>query len=154
MLNEALAQGRLTAQEHSERLDAIYAAKTHGDLVPVLEDLPAQPHSAVPAPIQAERARELAREATTMMLEGAPSLLNEAPAFLARHDACVDLGALDEAREAIAQGIPRLVTRVHGLAGTPYGRGFLTQIASNAGLVTAAEGYGLLPKQLAALVKG
>jgi hypothetical protein len=41
VLNEGLAEGRLTAQEHSERLDAIYAAKTHADLVPLLEDLPA-----------------------------------------------------------------------------------------------------------------
>jgi Domain of unknown function (DUF1707)/Cell wall-active antibiotics response 4TMS YvqF len=41
VLNEALAEGRLTAQEHSERLDSIYAAKTHAELVPLLEDLPA-----------------------------------------------------------------------------------------------------------------
>ena len=41
MLNEALAEGRLTAEEHSERLDSIYAAKTQADLVPLLEDLPA-----------------------------------------------------------------------------------------------------------------
>ena len=40
VLNEAMAQGRLTAEEHSDRLDAIYAAKTHADLVPVLDDLP------------------------------------------------------------------------------------------------------------------
>jgi Domain of unknown function (DUF1707)/Cell wall-active antibiotics response 4TMS YvqF len=57
VLNEALAEGRLTAQEHSERLDAIYAAKTHADLVPLLEDLPAaQPESTdlVPASSRAE----------------------------------------------------------------------------------------------------
>jgi Domain of unknown function (DUF1707)/Cell wall-active antibiotics response 4TMS YvqF len=40
VLNEAMAQGRLTAEEHSDRLDAIYAAKTHADIVPVLDDLP------------------------------------------------------------------------------------------------------------------
>jgi Domain of unknown function (DUF1707)/Cell wall-active antibiotics response 4TMS YvqF len=60
VLNEALAEGRLTAQEHSERLDAIYAAKTHADLVPLLEDLPAaQPGSTdlVPAPSRADRAQ-------------------------------------------------------------------------------------------------
>jgi hypothetical protein len=59
VLNEALAEGRLTAAEHSERLDAIYAAKTHADLVPLLEDLPAQAESAalVPASGRAERAR-------------------------------------------------------------------------------------------------
>ena len=30
VINNALAEGRLTAEEHSDRLDAIYAAKTHG----------------------------------------------------------------------------------------------------------------------------
>jgi len=48
VLNEALAEGRLTAEEHSERLDSIYAAKTQADLVPVLDDLPAA--APVPAP--------------------------------------------------------------------------------------------------------
>jgi Domain of unknown function (DUF1707)/Cell wall-active antibiotics response 4TMS YvqF len=40
VLSEAMAQGRLTAEEHSERLDALYAAKTHADIVPVIDDLP------------------------------------------------------------------------------------------------------------------
>lgn len=40
MLNNALAEGRLTAEEHSERLDQIYSAKTQAELVPVIEDLP------------------------------------------------------------------------------------------------------------------
>jgi hypothetical protein len=48
VLNEAMAQGRLTAEEHSERLDAIYAAKTHADIVPVLDDLPGTSAAAVP----------------------------------------------------------------------------------------------------------
>jgi hypothetical protein len=50
VLNEALAEGRLTAEEHSERLDSIYAAKTQADLVPLLEDLPATAGSAAPVP--------------------------------------------------------------------------------------------------------
>jgi hypothetical protein len=41
VINNALAEGRLTPEEHSERLDSIYAAKTHAELVPVLDDLPA-----------------------------------------------------------------------------------------------------------------
>jgi Domain of unknown function (DUF1707)/Cell wall-active antibiotics response 4TMS YvqF len=60
VLNEALAEGRLTAEEHSERLDSIYAAKTHADIVPLLEDLPAaQSDSAalVPASDRTERSR-------------------------------------------------------------------------------------------------
>src|SRR5258707_15669091 len=50
VLNNALAEGRLTAEEHAERLDSIYAAKTHADLVPLLEDLPAQADSLAPVP--------------------------------------------------------------------------------------------------------
>ena len=40
VLSDALAEGRLTADEHSERLDAIYAARTAADLVPIVSDLP------------------------------------------------------------------------------------------------------------------
>jgi hypothetical protein len=49
VLNEALAEGRLTAEEHSERLDSIYAAKTHAELVPLLDDLPATSGTRSPA---------------------------------------------------------------------------------------------------------
>ena len=41
VVNNALAEGRLSPQEHSDRLDSIFAAKTHAELVPLLEDLPA-----------------------------------------------------------------------------------------------------------------
>src|ERR1700689_5773244 len=50
VLNEAMAQGRLTAEEHAERLDSIYAAKTQADLVPVLDDLPVPASAAAPVP--------------------------------------------------------------------------------------------------------
>jgi hypothetical protein len=49
VLNEAMAQGRLTAEEHADRLDAIYAAKTHADIVPVLDDLPGMSAAVAPA---------------------------------------------------------------------------------------------------------
>jgi hypothetical protein len=42
VLNTALAEGRLTVAEHSERLDAIYEAKTHAEIAPLLDDLPAK----------------------------------------------------------------------------------------------------------------
>jgi serine/threonine protein kinase/tetratricopeptide (TPR) repeat protein len=96
----------------------------------------------------AERARELAREAAALLDEGSPSLLNEAPVFLALHDACVDLGDTAEAREAIARGIPRLVTRLLGLSATPYALNFLQELAPNAGLVAAAKRYGLVPPEI------
>jgi hypothetical protein len=41
VLSGALATGRLTTAEHADRLDAVYAAKTVGDLVPLTRDLPA-----------------------------------------------------------------------------------------------------------------
>lgn len=43
-LREAYAEGRITSEEHSERVDAVYAAKTLGELVPLTRDLPS--HSA------------------------------------------------------------------------------------------------------------
>jgi len=70
------------------------------------------------------------------------------------HDACVDLGDLAEARRAIARGVPRLVTRLRGLYATPYPRAFLTQLSANAGLLAAAEAYGLVPDEVSAAVAG
>lgn len=40
VLSHALAEGRLTPQEHSDRLDAIFAAKTQADITPLISDLP------------------------------------------------------------------------------------------------------------------
>jgi hypothetical protein len=39
-LGEAYAQGRLTAEEHGERLDRIWASRTRRDLDPIFADLP------------------------------------------------------------------------------------------------------------------
>jgi tetratricopeptide (TPR) repeat protein len=99
---------------------------------------------------EASEACSLAAEAVALFDEGSPSLLNEAAVFLALHDACVDLGRLEDARSAIARGVPRLVTRLKGLAGTAYALTFLTQLAPNAGLLAAAEAYGLLPEEVMA----
>jgi hypothetical protein len=40
LLGEALAAGRLTFDEHAERLDAAYSARTFGDLEKLVADLP------------------------------------------------------------------------------------------------------------------
>ncbi|WP_407550139.1 DUF1707 domain-containing protein [Streptomyces sp. Pv4-95] len=40
ILREALAEGRLDAEEHAERIDLVYRAKTMGELEPVVRDLP------------------------------------------------------------------------------------------------------------------
>jgi hypothetical protein len=39
-LGEAYAQGRLTPEEHGERLDRIWASRTRGELGPIFADLP------------------------------------------------------------------------------------------------------------------
>lgn len=40
VLREALAEGRLTPAEHAERIEAVYEARTLGELEPITEDLP------------------------------------------------------------------------------------------------------------------
>jgi hypothetical protein len=51
ILREALAEGRLDSGEHSERLDRVYAAKTLGELEPLVRDLPqGRVESPAPAP--------------------------------------------------------------------------------------------------------
>ncbi|MDI5970016.1 DUF1707 domain-containing protein [Streptomyces sp. SL13] len=55
ILGEALAEGRLDPEEHSERIDAVYRAKTVGALEPLVRDLPAVPGSAVPRPAPRDR---------------------------------------------------------------------------------------------------
>ncbi|WP_017615202.1 DUF1707 SHOCT-like domain-containing protein [Nocardiopsis salina] len=42
-LRDALAEGRLDLDEHNERLESTYRAKTVGELVPLTEDLPDSP---------------------------------------------------------------------------------------------------------------
>jgi hypothetical protein len=56
-LGEHYAQGRLTAEEHAERLDRVWAARTRGDLGPVFRDLPGRYGPAAPiGPRPARRA--------------------------------------------------------------------------------------------------
>lgn len=43
VLAEALTDGRLTVDEHAERLDAVYGAKTMGELEPITYDLAVSP---------------------------------------------------------------------------------------------------------------
>lgn len=50
ILREALAEGRLDPEEHAERVEAVYRAKTLGELEPLIGDLPAGQGSGVTAP--------------------------------------------------------------------------------------------------------
>ncbi len=47
LLHEAAGEGRLTLDELQERLDTVYAARTYGQLEPVLSDLPSVGHGTV-----------------------------------------------------------------------------------------------------------
>ncbi|MFD7296046.1 DUF1707 domain-containing protein [Streptomyces sp. NPDC059897] len=50
VLREALAEGRLDAEEHAERIDGVYRAKTVGELEPLVRDLPGAHSAPRPAP--------------------------------------------------------------------------------------------------------
>lgn len=50
VLGDHYAQGRLTADEHAERLDRIWAARTRAELAPVFRDLPEPAAHAPDAP--------------------------------------------------------------------------------------------------------
>ncbi|MEU7554263.1 DUF1707 domain-containing protein [Streptomyces sp. NPDC044571] len=64
ILADALAEGRLTADEHAERLDSLYAVKTVGKLEVLVRDLPA-PGGAAPAVPSYAHAHALAGSAGT-----------------------------------------------------------------------------------------
>ncbi len=53
-IREALAEGRLTPEEHAERLEALYQARTYSELASIVEDLPVaedvRPRVSPPAP--------------------------------------------------------------------------------------------------------
>jgi hypothetical protein len=58
VLHTAMAEGRLTVGELQERLDAVYASKTVGELEPLTRDLPGhQPLAAAPSPLPAAGGR-------------------------------------------------------------------------------------------------
>jgi hypothetical protein len=57
------AAGRLTPEELGERLDAAYAARTHGELLHLLDDLPAAPAPRAEDPARAVARRRLAHRA-------------------------------------------------------------------------------------------
>ena len=54
ILRDAAGEGRLDLEELDERLSAVYAAKTYGDLEPITRDLPTGP-SPAPAPARGGR---------------------------------------------------------------------------------------------------
>ncbi len=101
---------------------------------------------------QYERAAQLAREAAELVEAGGASLLNEAPIYLALHDALLDLGDLTGAADAIARALPALQRRLRGLQETPYEKAFL-QLSDNARLIETADSLGRLPSDLEMMLR-
>ncbi len=143
------AQAMLDARRLLQIATEGYRATRMLDVLPVALGLLAEAELHTGQPL---RAREIGEEAEALLASAAASLLNEAPIYLALHDALVELGDLRGARAVIERGLPRLVTRVEGLDGTPYARRFLSELRHNAGLVASADAYGLLPEPLVHLI--
>jgi eukaryotic-like serine/threonine-protein kinase len=95
------------------------------------------------------RCRALAEEAQALLDAGAASLLNEAPVYLALHDACALLEHRAQAERAIAAAMDPLSRRARGVSGTPYARTFLTELRYNAAVIALARTYGSLPLEIA-----
>ncbi len=76
ILREAMAEGRLDPEEHAERIEAVYRAKTLGELEPVVRDLPATSgarptvRSAGPARAGAEEVPESEQENLVAVFSG------------------------------------------------------------------------------------
>jgi len=122
-----------------------YRDLEHRDLLPVALGMWAEAERLCHNP---ESAEKLGNEAADLILEGAPSLLNESPVFLTLYKARSELGDAGGARDALAASIRPLLRRLNGLVGSPYASTFLTQLPQNAELVQAIDAAGLLPDSI------
>lgn len=68
LLRRHSAQGRLTVDELEERLDRVYAARTVGELAPVVSDLPAPEPPRTPRPRTRRRPEVVAFLAVNLVL--------------------------------------------------------------------------------------
>ncbi len=116
VLNAALAEGRLTAEEHSERLDSIYAAKTHAELVPLLEDLPAVSGAASPVPAAGSAAPAVRRGGRIVAIFGGASRKGAWRVPTASSVVTVFGGADIDLRDAILPG-PEITIRAIAVFG-------------------------------------
>jgi hypothetical protein len=125
-----------------------YRATGNHDLLPVALGLWAQAEQRCG---QGDTARELAEEAAGLIEQGAPSLLNESPVFVALHDAYLASGDQARAIEAIKRGLGPLTRRLAGLKKTSYARSFLSELGPNATLLARAREHGLTPPEIAVI---
>ena len=116
VLNNALAEGRLSPQEHSERLDAVFAAKTHDDIVPIVRDLPgASAELAAPpgsySPVRAEDSARLISVFSSTYRKGVWRVPGEIRAMSVFGDVSLDL------RDAVLAARETRI-RAHSILGT------------------------------------
>ena len=122
-----------------------YREMGHRDVLPVALGMWAEAERLSGQP---ETAALIGGEAAELLLQGAPSLLNESPVFLTLYKARLETGDDEGALNALASSIRPLLRRLNGLLGGPYAGSFLTQLPQNAELVAAAEASGLLPESV------
>ncbi len=135
--NRALSLLRMSAES--------YRATDNRDVLPVALGMWAEAERVCDRP---EDAAKIAGEGAKLLLDGAPSLLNESPVFLTLYKARTTLGDEAGAKNALADGIRPLLRRVNGLLGSPYATTFLTQLPQNAEFVAAADAAGVLPESI------
>jgi hypothetical protein len=74
-LGEHFVQGRLTAEEHTERLDRVWSARTRAELGPLFRDLPGHHGPVAPGPATAARAPSYWSGGVAPFRRGRPSPL-------------------------------------------------------------------------------
>lgn len=99
-----------------------------------------------------EAAVAVAQEGAELLDGGAPSLLNESIVYLAWQRALSAAGDETAAQDAIERGLRALRRRLDGLLGTPYARQFLTELPTNAELLSALERFDAVPEDLRELL--
>jgi hypothetical protein len=139
VLRKAAGEGRIDLDELDERLEAAYAAKTYGDLVPITADLPVLGQHPVPPPV---------RQAPTAAATVAPTYTSsfsvmgdcsrrgvwEVPA---RHHAFALMGSVTlDLREARFTARETLIEAYSIMAGI--------DIYVNPGTVVVVEGVGIM----------
>ncbi len=139
-LAEKLLRAAVSGYEHTQMLDLLPV--TLGRLA-----------AAELAQGSIDGALALASRAAQLVETGAPSLMNEAPIFLALHDALADKDDREGAARAIARGTPFFERRIAGLRGTPYALSFVSNLHDNARFSALAQRYGHVGEDLEAIVQ-
>ncbi len=139
-LREALAEGRISPEEHAERIDAVYNAKTYADLEPVLRDLPTEqvrprvdlrkPEPMPPPPPQSaslvavfsgteRRGRWLVEEHTNLACVFGGAELDFRQAVLSRREVTVNITCVFGGVEIVVPpGVRVLTSLVNAFGGT------------------------------------